>query len=198
MRRIAIVMVAVLALVAGLARHAGGDGPWKVQIVDAESGGPVNDAVLLAIWTKRTANWPHPGSAYHDVDEAVSDADGRLVIPARDLSQNSALSAIVGPRVEVFKSGYGDWRFKDPTPLAEHPSADEMREYRRLRWERAAREGIVIAMQPVKTPQERRRALPSCNPEAGAPIQKIPRWIRACDDERVRLGLTPMYPEIRR
>ena len=115
-RRFTLVVVAAgLVALAVLAWPAGAAGPWRAQIVDAETGQPLEGVVVLARWDEKTAGWPHPDRRFHDVDEMLSDTDGRIVIPARDLSRNNRLRAIVGPDIAMFKAGYGRWRFRaDP------------------------------------------------------------------------------------
>jgi len=185
----------VAALV--LAWPASAEGPWTLQIVDAETARPLEGAVVLAVWHEKSAAWPHPEWKYHDVDETVSDATGHVTIPARDLSGNSGLRAIVGPRLEIFKTGYGNWRFENDV-MPPHSSSEEMRQYDRERWERAARAGLVIGLAPAKTKPERLRVLPSCHPDHRIPIERIPRWVAACDAERVAHGLRPTHPELTR
>jgi hypothetical protein len=185
---LAALVGAVVAL-AVLAWPAGAAGPWNARLVDAETGQPLEGVVVLALWTKRTADWPHPDQQFHDVDEVVSDADGRIVIPPRDLSRNTPAQAIVGPEIVMFKPGYGGWRFRadGPRPLLEEPSVREDRA--REGWRHFATDGVVVELPRLKTREERLREMPSCQPGLDVPAERIPRWQAACRQERRRLGL---------
>jgi hypothetical protein len=157
--------------------------------VDAETGQPLEGVVVLALWTQRTADWPHPDERFYDVDEVVSDADGRIVVPPRDLSRNNPMRAIVGPELLMFKGGYGGWSFRgdEPRPLLEEPEARERRAAEG--WRRLASVGAVVELARLRTPAQRRRALPSCQPGLDVPPERIPRWQAACQQERRHLGL---------
>ena len=183
-------IAAALVALALLAWPAGAAGPWTAQLVDADTGEPLEGVVVLALWTKRTADWPHPDERFYDVDEVVSDADGRIVIPPRDLSRNNPAQAIVGPEILMFKPGYGRWRFRTegPRPLVEDPSVRERRATEG--WRRFSTGGAVVELPELTTPEERRRELPSCQPGLDVPPGRIPRWQAACRRERTRLGLT--------
>ena len=173
-----VVVLALAALVMWWLRPAPISGPWRAQLVDAETGQPLEGAVVLALWDKRTFGWPHPDRNYHDIDEVVSDKDGRVVIPARDTSSRHPFETIIGPLVTVFKPGYGDWHFQS-TPDGSV----------KVRWEQFAREGVVIVVPRVKTREERLHMLSVMRPSMEVPIEKIPRTLAAYNQERSNLGL---------
>jgi hypothetical protein len=179
------VVAAGLVALAVLAWPAGAAGPWRAQIVDAETGQPLEGVVVLARWDDKTAGWPHPDRRFHDVDEVVSDADGRIVIPARDLSRNTPVRAIVGPDIAMFKAGYGRWRFRADGPRAKQG------------WQHFATDGVVVELPLARTRDERLFALESAMPAGDVPPHKFPRMRAAYDAERVRLGLSPLRREDR-
>ena len=197
-RRFTLVVVAAgLVALAVLAWPAGAAGPWRAQIVDAETGQPLEGVVVLARWDEKTAGWPHPDRRFHDVDEMQSDTDRRIVIPARDLSRNNRFRAIVGPDIAMFKAGYGRWRFRadGPRPLLEEPSVLERRA--KQGWQHFATDGVVVELPLARTRDERLFVLESAMPAGDVPAQKFPRMRAAYDAERVRLGLTPLRRENR-
>src|SRR5438309_7667576 len=60
-------------------------GPWKAQIVDAESKQSVNNVVVLAVWTKVTL--VPEGCVnfyYYDSVETMADQEGRFTIAELD------------------------------------------------------------------------------------------------------------------
>jgi hypothetical protein len=183
---LAVLAVGLIAL-AVLAWPAGAAGPWKAQIVDAETGQPLQGVVVLARWDKKTAAWPHPAREFHDIDEVVSDAEGRVVIPARDLSANTPLQAVVGPLITMFKPGYGFWTFRPEGP---RPREEEFGVHERriaAGWRQLAQEGAVVELPRVTTPKERLYVLDSVLPGLDVPPQKVPRMRAAYEEERARL-----------
>ena len=191
-----MVVAAGLVALAVLAGRVGGAGPWRAQILDAETGKPLEGVVVLARWDEKTATWPHPDRRFHDVDEVVSDADGRIVIPARALSRNNPLRAIVGPDIVMFKAGYGRWRFRadSPRPLLEEPSVLQRRA--KQGWQHFATDGAVVELPRLETREERLRAMPESLPGgADMPADRIPRWRAAYNQERINLGLSPLLRE---
>src|SRR2546422_5889249 len=105
-------VLALAATTAWLMRPVPLSGPWRAQIVDAETGQPLEGVIVLALWDKRSFGWPHPDRNYHDIDEVVSDKDGRVVIPARGASSRHPFERIIGPIITIFKPGYSRWRFQ--------------------------------------------------------------------------------------
>src|SRR5918992_4460968 len=62
-------------------------GPWKAQVVDADTKQPLPGVVVIAVWKRY---WPAPDVVgtfgYVDSEEAVTDTDGRFAIAARNFS----------------------------------------------------------------------------------------------------------------
>src|SRR5260370_15094947 len=59
-------------------------GPWKAQVVDAETGQPLEEVVVLMYWIKYTGSWAGwAGGEFDDAEEVVTVADGRFVVPSR-------------------------------------------------------------------------------------------------------------------
>ena len=119
----------------------------------------------------------------------MSDADGRIVIPARALSRNNPLRAIVGPDIVMFKAGYGRWRFRadSPRPLLEEPSVLQRRA--KQGWQHFATDGAVVELPRLETREERLRAMPESLPGgADMPADRIPRWRAAYNQERINLA----------
>jgi len=113
--RRAVVMATLVCLVAILlAAPAAGrsEGPFTARIVDAETGTPVPGVIVVALYQKKTPGTVHPNTEFYDVDETVSDADGRFAFPARDLPMSTPLIHVIGRQMIIFKAGYKGWRFR--------------------------------------------------------------------------------------
>lgn len=78
-------VVALVALVAAGCRHGPEvEGPFRGQIVDADTGKPIEGAVVVVAWT-HLMNWFEGGDREVDAREAVTNAQGRWEIPAKDI-----------------------------------------------------------------------------------------------------------------
>jgi len=162
------------------AAHAGG--PWKGQIVDAETGAPLDGVIVLTYWVKFTASvggWA--GGDFVDAEEVVTGSDGRFVIPPHSTFTLLPWRKIEGQLV-ILKSEYGQWAFRGGNPLLESI------------WTRLEREGEIIELPRLRTREERHEfytlkfSIPTL-----VPFQRVPRLRQAIDDERVYLGLGKMY-----
>jgi hypothetical protein len=194
---IAFVFVISAATFVWVTRPGPLTGPWRGQIVDAETLQPLEGAVVLALWDKRTFGWPHPDRNYHDIDEVVSDTNGRFVIPARDVSSRHPFELMIGPEVTIFKGGYGHWRFQGAAEYALGEDTYVRKDHTTRAWKRFAGEGVVILLPRIKTTEERRTWLTDVLPNSQVPAQKLPRMERAWDQEAIRLGLEPRFRKTR-
>ena len=187
-----VMLLVVAAVVAGWVQSVQANGPWKAQIVDAETGRPLEGVVVLAVWTARSAGQIHPRDEFHDVDELVSDADGRIVIPARgETIPSQPRAVLLGPRILMFKAGYGRWGFSEiETRRAELKDAYARDEAFDREWAKFATEGVVVVLPSLKTAQQRLQFIDSvdCCP---APEPRIPRFVDAVSSERTSLGYAP-------
>jgi hypothetical protein len=190
-KRYGVAGLSVLLLglvVAWLLRPLPAAGPWRAQLLDADTREPLEGVIVLALWEKRTFAWPHPDRNYHDLDEVVSDRDGRFVIPARVVASRHPFEVTIGPRLTIFKPGYGRWHFEGMPALwaTDRDAAIKQSEVNR---ERFAHGGVVMMMPRAKTRQERKEVLDRVRPEPEVPPEKYPRLLAAYNQERVSLGL---------
>ena len=182
----AVVVLVVVVALGWWFRPLPLSGPWRAQIVDAETGQPIEGVIVLAVWDKRTFAWPHADRHYHDSEEVVSDKDGRVEIAARVVTSRHPFEAYIGPHLTVFKAGYRDWRFQGPPPSPGEDSSVARRRSEERR-ERFAQSGVVIVMARAQTRDERKEALGRIIP-VEIPPDRYPRLLAAYDKERVSLG----------
>ena len=171
---------------------AEGAGPWRAQVLDAETGQPLEGVVIVALWEKYTtspAGWA--GGRTIAVEEAVTGPDGRFEIPAKTLiNWLPILTEIRGPEFVIVKPGYGYWTIVRPEAKPNRP-----REELRYPAEVLAEQGAVIAMPPLKTQEERLkffggsswRRLPG-----DIPADRIKRFLELEDREGQYLGFKPV------
>jgi hypothetical protein len=186
----AAVLRIVISILAGAGPlgFAEAAGPWKGQIVDAETSRPLEGVVVLAVWTKYTSSlggWAAP--RYWASQEVVTGPDGHLVIEAQSSFILGLFSKISGPEFTVFKPGYGQWRFRGskewPRDIYEYEARSKEA------WKQFANEGAVIELPPLRTREERLRFLHMVDWSPLVPWEKTRRIREAESTEREYLGL---------
>jgi hypothetical protein len=165
-------------------------GPWRGQVVDKDTGKPLEGAVVLARWEKRYTSFVGEmgGNEYYDSEEIVTDAEGRFVIAARQTWTVNPFSEIYGPEFFIFKSGYGRWQFRD---FDKWWNKDPERE--RTERERFTADGALLELPPLKTQQERREF--SGHMPLGMPAVRMPKYLEELNRNRQILGLQPVNPK---
>ena len=82
-RKVALWIGIILATIWGLSWGLGREqwGPFRGQIVDVETGKPVEGAAVLVVWLKDIPMPVHSVTGFYDAREAVTDVEGRFVVP---------------------------------------------------------------------------------------------------------------------
>lgn len=203
-----IVIVSVVMMVMWILPQSETVGPWRAQVVDAETQQPLDGAVVLVVFWKRYAGvggWA--GGGYYHSEEAVTDKSGNFVIQSQWIfTWIPFLSTIQGPEFYIFKPGYGGWRFQGEARWGESWQNGRMVGVSKLIMPLSERskfldevakqfesDGIVIELQPLKIEEERRRyqslgAMPCCD----IPEHKMQRYLQYINQERALLGCKPL------
>jgi hypothetical protein len=174
-------LIAVLAFTGGLAHPgvSGAGGPWRAQVVDAETEQPMEGVVIRLVWLKMTRTLGGPSGSYHSSEEMVTGPDGRFEAKSRRTFTLNPLTYIDGPLVTIFKPGYGRERVREVKPEWEEMDYGETLE----------QEGIVIELQQLKTRQERLEFYQNFRGwSVHVPDEKARRMREALDRERAYLG----------
>jgi hypothetical protein len=168
-------------------------GPWKAQVVDKETGKPLEGAVVLARWEKRYASFVGEmgGNEYYDSEEIVTDAAGRFVFRARQTWTLNPFGDIYGPEFFFFQAGYGRWQFRDFDSWGLKDAIGSAQRTR-AEWRRFTAEGAVLELPPLKSTEQRLEFIRSMRPH-GVPSDRMMKYLDAINRERVTLGLDP-YP----
>lgn len=131
-------------------------GPWKAQVVDAETGQPLEGVVVLMYWITYTggpAGWA--GGEFYDAEEVLTDASGRFEVPSRWVFTLNPFKKVSREMI-IFKPGYGQLRFRGS---AEWDKL--LPEQAKARREQALKDfegdGVVMELPPLKTREERLR-----------------------------------------
>jgi hypothetical protein len=187
LRRLTRLAAALLGVGLGLgpgALHAEAAGPWRGQVVDAETGQPLEGVVILAVWERISPGLIHARREFHDVDELVTDAQGRFAVPARRRGFANPLVSLDGPQFTMFKAGYGPWRERNLAPWIK--TKDDV-------WKQMEKDGVVFELPQLRTTTERHNALP-VRP-THVPDARMRRLTEEINKERVHLGLPPFTME---
>jgi len=185
-RRLVLLLIVALAVLFG-PPAAGAAGPWKAQVVNAETGQPLEGVVVLMYWIKYTggpAGWA--GGDFYDAEEAVSGQDGRFVVPSRWVFTLNPFRKVFREMV-IFKPGYGQWEFRDAKEW-EKLLDWESKARREEVWEQFEGEGVVMELPRLKTREERLDFLTRVTWSL-VPSDRTRRIREAKDAERAFLGL---------
>ncbi len=156
-------------------RVATAAGPWKAQIVDAETKQPLEGVVVLAVWTRHVRSFGGPSSEYYDSQEVLTDKEGRFTIAPRSFFSLNPLVFYRGPRFLIFKPGHG---------RAVWPGGRKGEV-----WPEGSLESIVIAMARLRTLEERREYLKDVRSGfVTVPLDRTPLLEGAITEERRAVG----------
>jgi hypothetical protein len=110
-------------------------GPFRGQIVDAETGAPIANAHVMVTWFASRPNLVDSVSDFYDARETVSDAQGRFELPR--LWRLWTLW-VMAPTLEYFAPGYLTHRY-EVVALDGEPYAGS----------------TIVRLRPIKTREER-------------------------------------------
>jgi hypothetical protein len=155
-------------------------GPWQGKVIDAETQLPIEGAVVVAVWEKGYHMFPlGAASSYHDAEEILTNRNGEFHIPARRYFV-SLLYGILGPKITIFKPGYGSFPEHQVSPrflprnLFEHL-------------------GTTVELPKFRTTGERQKKLPGL--PNYVPYAKLRIYIHLLNLEAREAGLTSFYEE---
>lgn len=101
LRRTLLLML-IVVLTAACRRGPEQWGPFRGQVIDAETGKPISGAHVMMLWIREPPSL-HVTQWFYDAQETVTDTDGRFEIPRR----TRLLTAFVeAPGLSVFAPAY--------------------------------------------------------------------------------------------
>ena len=177
LRTILLVSIGILIL----PRVSVAGGPWKGQVVDAETKQPVDAVIVIAVWSTLQAG----GTVvlgYLDSEEVLTGDDGKFNIPAKKFTWE--------PRLYLFKPGHGNWRFQGEDEWSKLDPSERRKRYMEADTQLAGN-GVTIELVPLKSRLERLQfyQTPRPGPFGHVPPDKMKRWQQADEAERAYLGL---------
>jgi hypothetical protein len=173
-RWVGVALVALLIGGGALAPAAAEEkwGPFRGRVVDAETGQPIQGAVVLMTWLKLVYAVIQTNTEFYDAREAVSGPDGTFEIPRLTPPFFRFNIITYGPK--IFAPGYAEHRWVVTPPTGE-----------------ALVDPTVVEMQRLKTRDELLQKS-HFYPPSQVPEDRMPEYIRAINIERKMLGLKPI------
>ena len=187
--------LAVLVGAPGLASAA--KGPWRGQVLDAETKQPLEGVVVLAYWYRYRFHLSqlvlggHQTPEFFDAVEAVTDAQGRWEIPKKSFP----FFANIGVFFRYFKPGYGRWHYagQGTAEWLELPVEEQMRRSKEMALAVWTEEGSKVELLPARTREEqvKMESFPTF-----VPLSKTPLTLEAINKARIAVGLPPVGPPV--
>ena len=157
-------------------------GPYRGQVVDAETKAPLAGAVVVVHWRRDRVYPFHSVSENYAVRETVTDADGRFFLDAKDV-EGGAPRRTYHPEFFIFQPGYGSYPKKYVSPRGFTGGIFE-------------RSGTVVELPRLEGPEERRKQQFLFGPGdfSDRPFTDLPELVRRINAERIAIGLQPHVP----
>jgi hypothetical protein len=157
-------------------------GPYRGQVVDAETKAPLAGAVVVARWLRDRVYPLHSVQENYAVRETLTDAVGRFVLDAKDVEQG-APRRTYHPEFLIFMPGYGSFPHRYVSPKGFTGGIFE-------------RAGTVVELPRLAGQDERRIHLRSISPSSFSnhPFVDLPMLMGRLNEERAGLNLNPYAP----
>lgn len=167
------------------------DGPWRGNIIDAETKAPIEGVVVLAYWEKIYFTPAGRNSYFHDAVEVVTDKDGNFLMPKfTALNILPVIRVIEGPFFVIYKPGYAVF------PPAGGEAFDKYFPNSPLRVDTNTmadffKKGAVLELPKLKTWIERIESHELADVNGDIPDSKIPKFRQIMKEEDNHLK--PLY-----
>ncbi len=184
-------LVLVLLMLVSFAQVRGAcAGDYHGQVVDAETGKPIEGAVIVVEWHKKPKISMSDINYFHNARETLTDADGKFVMDSSPGIDWNPFTYIQEPRIIAFYPGYRPF-----TPA--HTEVIEVKDGVKTRDILEAFErGVVVKLRKLSSDQESRRyADTSGFGPIMAPYTVIPNFHRLINVQRKIVGVSELkYP----
>ncbi len=159
-------MLVLLTLSSGCSVYSAG--PWRGTVLDADTKQPIEGAAVVMVWQTQQEGGFAAVFHYLDSEERLTDKDGRFEIGAKSFTQTRGLSKVYGPKMVIFKPGYGSYpRYQvSPKPFSREANPGIFE-----------KDGAVVELPKFKTKEERWEKIPS-KPLDDRYYNKIPNFIK--------------------
>jgi hypothetical protein len=157
-------------------------GPYRGQVLDAETKAPLVGAVVVALWRRDRVYPFHITTEHYAVRETVTDSKGQFLLTAKDVEEG-APRRTRRPEFLIFSPGYGMFPRRHTSPTGFLGEVFEGI-------------GTIVELPRIVGKEERLTNLSSFGPHSLSenPHMELPQLIMAIDRERLALGLSPYPP----
>jgi hypothetical protein len=158
-------------------------GPYRGQVVDAETKAPLAGAVVVVRWLRDRVYPVYMVAENYAVRETITDAEGRFFLDAKDVEER-APRRTRRPGFLIFLPGYGSYPKQHVSPTGFTGGMFE-------------RPGTIVELPRLVDREERRKHLWSFGPHSYSdkPFRELPELMRRINAERISIGLEPYSPE---
>lgn len=179
-RRFTLILVLMLLLLSGVGMAKAGwmlytGGPYRGQVLDAETRQPLKGAVAFFEWKHKVYGGPGgPKSRFLKAVEVLTDKEGRFYVPWFVGTSLNPFSLVLEPTWFVYYPGY-----KSEQVVVTPPTGVMLKD------------STVILKQRLLGREERLQTLDLV--PGGVPDEAMPNLIRLLNIERANLGLKPVH-----
>lgn len=159
-------------------------GAYHGQVVDAETGKPIEGAVVVVEWHKKDrVALIEAGSSFHNAKETLTDAEGKFSLDSsRGIDWNPFTYIQYPPRIIAFYPGYRPFSPAHPEDIGIKGGLGEIEE--------AFKRGVIVKLRKLNSEKEQRyfTSKGSFGPVM-APYAMIPNLLRVINAQRKMLGM---------
>lgn len=172
------VVIAVVAalLMSGCMSAVRHEGTFTGRVIDADTGEPVEGAVVLATWSREYSTVAGAVSKFYDARETVTDRKGDFSIPGMGLE---VMSNVLPMDVVIFKAGYNYIRGSKETFKVSFIIS------KKIKWEG---DNPIIPLKKLTMKERKERGGPPA-PPFEAPLEKVILMLREIDKNDKERGL---------
>jgi len=163
------------------------DGSWSGRIIDADTKGPIEGAVVVAVWYRVYSTPTGDSSYFFDAVEALTDKDGKFFISQfKALNLLPIIRRIEGPDFIIYKPEYTAFPGWSYDYFYKYFPNSSLRVGREALAE-LFKKDVIVELRKLKTRDERLNNIPGGPTDVS--IQKLPLFYKLINEERKNLGL---------
>ena len=119
------------------------------QVVDAETGKPIEGAVVMVEWHKKAIYEMDGGGRFHNARETLTDAEGKFSLDSSEGINWNPLTIVQAPRIIAFYPGYRAFTAAHPEDIGTKSDLYKIAE--------AFERGVVVKLTKLTSEKELRR-----------------------------------------
>jgi hypothetical protein len=155
------------------------DGPYRGKVIDAETKEPIEEVVVVAVWTKNEYRIIESHEVFAEAKEALTDKTGEFEIPGYKWTSIFFYFGIQPPEIYIFKPGYGDFPWHQVSPNPKQSNAALLEPFKTHG---------VVELPKIKTREERLAVYHDYSLLEDIPHEKVPNLIKMKNIEGKNLG----------